>query len=48
MTTTKKKYEKIEFGFIEKIDSDGFHEKGTKMKLTDVRTWYKDSLKYLD
>ena len=40
MTTTRK-YEEIEFGFIEKIDSEGFHKKVTEMILTDVRTWYK-------
>ena len=33
MTTTRK-YEEIEFGFIEKIDSEGFHEKVTEMILT--------------
>ena len=38
---SQKKYEEIEFGFIEKIDSEGFHEEVTEMILTDVRTWYK-------
>ena len=28
---SQKKYEEIEFGFIEKIDSEGFHEEVTEM-----------------